>query len=137
MKQSPPAHLGVLYLSCDYYPLRSFIAFQPPYRSIQLLFLTPHVSKISNPPVFLLRRDLARRRAAISIFFILRPTEALSFSHSLSLPFEFLVIGFREQKRPGSLCASLPVLRSLWPFLEKDRGTKRWRETRGTVVGKI
>ena len=98
-------------------------------------FLRPAVEK--GPPVFLLRRDLARRRAAISIFFILRPTEALSFSHSLSLPFEFLVIGFREQKRPGSLCASLPVLRSLWPFLEKDRGTKRWRETRGTVVGKI
>lgn len=62
-------------------------------------------------------------------------------SLSRSPPSEFLVIGFREQKRPGSLCASLSVLRRpigghFWKRIGVQRGGNKDR-TRGTVVGKI
>lgn len=51
-------------------------------------------------------------------------------SLSRSPPSEFLVIGFREQKRPGSLCASLSVLRRpigghFWKRIGVQRGGTR------------
>lgn len=67
----------------------------------------------------------------ISIFFILRPTEALFFSLSLSPP-RVSCHRISRTETSGFFVRFAPCTSSTdrWPFLEKDRGTKRWKKER-------